>query len=78
MGKTVNLTPFPFRLITTSFLFLRGIRSEMISPINHYYISLFIMTYFEGQEVISVLSYCEMSPSLNEVYPGGVLPSAVY
>ena len=50
----------------------------MISPINHYYISLFIMTYFEGQEVISVLSYCEMSPSLNEVYPGGVLPSAVY
>lgn len=74
-GST-RLTPFPIRPITTGFeLFLRGLHSEMIFSIYYYYISLLIMFYFEDQEVFSVLNYCQMPSSLNEVYQGNVLPS---
>lgn len=74
-GST-RLTPFPLRPITTGFeLFLRGLHSEMIFSIYYYYISLLIMFYFEDQEVFSVLNYCQMPSSLNEVYQGNVLPS---
>ena len=76
-GST-RLTPFAPRPISTGFeLFLRGLHSEMIFSIYYYCISLFIMFYFEGQEVIRVLNYCQISSSLNEVYQGSPALSLV-